>query len=138
MKQKTIGLVALLILVVVLSGAFAEMIQPYASEVIATTGITSSPRSGGEVRFTVNITGTDVMKKLGFPSIEIQEKNGNVWSCKKEVTNKFKYNSAAYSYSVSYSGTAGKQYRCIASFSASDGSVTDTRVRTSSAITAKN
>lgn len=72
-----------------------------------------------------------------FPSLKLQEKQGSKWVTVKSATDKYAYNTSVYSYSLSYSGTKGNQYRFVVEYYAKDGSVSDSFTVTSSILTAK-
>lgn len=131
---------AFVVLVAVISScsiAFAAEAQTRASELIVDRFIYAFAYGEGEVEFTVDMTTHLSVDKIGFPSIKLQEKRGSTWTTVKTATDKYGYNRANYSYSISYSGTAGNQYRVIVEYYAKDGDISDTKTKTSSALTAK-
>lgn len=134
--KRILALVLLLALVSSCSLAFAAA-QPRASELIVDRFVYAYALGDGKVRFSVDITTIRSVDKLGFSSIELQEKQGSDWETVKSATNKFGYNRINYSYSISYNGTIGNEYRVYVKYYAEDDGVSDTKTTTSSALTAK-
>ena len=119
--------------------AYAEsIIQPYASTLIKSTSITIIAQTGGTVQATANIQCTSAVEKLGFAYVKIQENRNGTWTTVKTVYDQFAANATRFSYTISYNGSPGMQYRAQASFYAQNGIDSDSRSGTSSIITAKN
>ena len=135
--KRVLAAVLLLALTLSCSVVFAEVPQPRASELIVDRFIYAYAYGDGEIEFAMDMTTLMTVEKLGFPSIKIQEKRGSSWTTVKTVTDKYGYNRINYSYSGPYSGTAGNQYRVIVEYYAKDGDISDTKPKTSSALTAK-
>ena len=134
--------ISILLLALMLWGtvAFAEDVtaQPYASELIAARYIYARDCGGGSIGFTADMSTIGAVDKLGFEYIRIQEKQGSSWVTVKSTSDKYGYNRSMYNYSLSYDGTSGEQYRAVVKFYAKDGSISDTKVLTSSVMTAKS
>ena len=135
--KRILSVVILLAIVSSCSFAFASEIQPRASELIVGNFVYAYVYGAGKVKFFTDITTLGPVDKLGFPSIELQEKQGSAWVTVKSAKDKYAYNTAFYSYSLSYDGTRGNQYRLVVDYYAKDGSVSDTKHTTSSILTAK-
>lgn len=134
MKRKLSCILLVVLIASMVTCAYA--IETRASELISATGITTSRYTGGVMEFTARITATDVVDKLGFTSIKVQEYDGSSWNTVKTTTNKFAYDKVSHLYTVSYNGTVGKQYRAVVNYKVEDNGSSDTRTRTSSAYTA--
>lgn len=117
--------------------ALAAEQQTRASELIVDRFIYAYAYGEGKIKFSADMTTLGSVEKLGFPSMKLQEKQGSSWVTVKTVRDKYDYNTAIFSYSISYSGTAGNQYRVIVEYYAKDGDISDTKTKTSSALTAK-
>ncbi len=132
-------ILALALLIALLSCSLAAMAepQPKASELIVDRFVYAYALGDGEVKFTLDITAKKFVDKLGFSYIELQEKQGSSWEKVKSASNKYAYNSVNYSYSISYNGTIGNEYRVYVKYYAEDDGVSDTKTTTSSALTAK-
>ena len=74
---------------------------------------------------------------LFYTSWEVYTKFGTVSVTVKSATDKYAYNTSVYSYSLSYNGTRGNQYRFVVEYYAKDGNISDTKSTTSSILTAK-
>ena len=119
------------------SVAFATTIQPRASELIVDRFIYAFAYGNGKIEFTVDMSTYRSVDKIGFPSIELQEKQGGSWETVKSATDKYGYNCSMFSYSIPYNGTSGNEYRVVVEYYAKDGSISDTKTKTSSILIAK-
>lgn len=135
--KKVICLIAVAILISLLTVAYAESIQPYASSVIESTSLIVTPNSNGTISFTASIVGTKTLTKLGFTSMTVQAYIDGSWQSVYRVSNKFSYDSSLHAYTLTYDSVKDRQYRMVVNFYASDGSTTDTRTRTSGSVTSK-
>lgn len=135
--KRIISFIIFLALVVSCSLACASEPQTRASDLIVDRYIYAYAYAGGDVKFTADMTTHGSVDKLGFPSIKLQEKQGSDWVTVKSASNKYAYNSAFHSYSISFSGTSGNEYRVVVEYYAKDGSVSDTKTKTSSVLIAK-
>jgi len=122
MKKKTIRVFVLVFTLILLlsTAAFAAM---NASNYIAATSAGIS-RNGNTVSVNFYIVGTGPMDLIGLKYIYLYEKNDNIWSLVKTydytdpiyAATLMDSNSNAMSGSVSYSGSAGKQYYALCWF----------------------
>lgn len=131
MKKGFVGLALILLSVCFITNVFAAGIQPYASMLINSTSI-SLNRTGTTLTAEVNITTKVVADKLGFDYIRIQVKQGTKWVAVKSATSEYKYNGLTHSYTLTYTGTAGNEYRAVAGYYAEDEGTSETRSGTSS------
>lgn len=130
--KRIFALALLLSIVASCSLAVASELQPRASELIVDRYIYAYDYGGGKVKFTTDMTTLGAVDKLGFPSLKLQEKQGSEWVTVKSATDKYAYNTSVYSYSLSYNGTRGNQYRFVVEYYAKDGNISDTKSTTSS------
>lgn len=134
--------IACIILIVALLIPFANIasassIQPYSSELFSSTGVLISPKSNGTIVISTSTTATTVIDKLGFTSLTVQAYIDDSWQSVYRVSNKFSYDASIHGYSLTYNSVEGRKYRAVVKFSATDGSTTDTRTRTSGSVTSK-
>lgn len=131
--------IALVLTLMTCSIAYAEIedIRPYSSDLLLSYRIPISCSSTGLISATAKIETIDIVAELGFPLIQIQEKQGTSWETVKEIEKQYKTKSDTYSYKLTYQGTAGKQYRAYAEYRAKDGSIEETRSKYSSTVTGK-
>ena len=134
--KRILSCLLLLVLISSSTVVFAA-VQPRASELIVDRFIYAYAYGNGKVEFSVDMTTLMVVDKLGFPSIELQEKQGSSWVTVKSATDKYGYNRANYGYSISYNGTSGNEYRVVVEYYAKDGNISDTKSKTSSSMTAR-
>lgn len=134
--KRILACILLLALISSCTVAFAD-VQPRASELIVDRYIYAYSYVDGKIQFSTDMTTLTVVDKLGFPSIKLQEKQGSSWVTVKSATDKYGYNRASYGYSLSYNGTSGNEYRLVVEYYAKDGNISDTKSRTSSAVTAR-
>ena len=124
--KRILACILLLALISSCTVAFAD-VQPRASELIVDRYIYAYSYGDGKIQFSTDMTTLTVVDKLGFPS----------WVTVKSATDKYGYNRASYGYSLSYNGTSGNEYRLVVEYYAKDGNISDTKSRTSSAVTAR-
>ena len=134
--KRILACILLLALISSCTVAFAD-VQPRASELIVDRYLFAFSYGVGKIQFSTDMTTLTVVDKLGFPSIKLQEKQGSSWVTVKSATDKYGYNRASYGYSLSYNGTSGNEYRLVVEYYAKDGNISDTKSRTSSAVTAR-
>lgn len=133
--KRVVSLFLLFAILSTCSLAFAA--QPRASELIVDCYIYAYTYGNGDIEFATDMTTLGSVDKIGFSSLKLQEKQGSKWVTVKSATNKYAYNTSLYSYSMSYSGTSGNEYRFVVKYYAKDGSVSDTKNMTSSVLIAK-
>lgn len=122
----------LLCLMIILPYASAEIIfMPQTSLLISTADVEATPQGGDRIDTIARIFCTRSVDSLGFTYIRLQENRNGTWTTVKSVTSKYSSNASSYSYSFTYYGTPGLDYRAQAGFSATDGGVTETRSSTS-------
>ena len=126
----------LLMIFVISTVNVCAAVDPRASVLISSRGISKYTPGDGKVEFVVDISAIKPIDKLGMSEISIEEYYGGAWRTVKTVTNKYGYDTVVYSYLVSYDGVAGRQYRVYVEYYAKDGSVTDTKTTTSTSVTA--
>lgn len=129
--KRVFALVLLFVLTVSCTFAVASEAQPRASKLIVDRYIYAYDYGGGKVKFTTDMTTLGSVDKLGFPSLKLQENQGSTWVTVKSATDKYAYNAAVYSYSLSYDGVRGNQYRFVVEYYAKDGNISDTKHSTS-------
>lgn len=112
-------------------------VESRASSLISGRGVSRYASGNGRVEFVADVSSIRPIDKLGMSEISVEEYYGGTWRTVKTVTNKYGYDTAVYSYLVSYDGVAGRQYRAYVEYYAKDGSVTDTKTTTSASVTAK-
>ena len=135
--KKFLSFIVLALLISMLSIAYADEIQPYASELFNSTSVLVTPNSNGTTTFAASATATGSIDKLGFTSLTIQAYIDGSWQSVYRISNKYSYNSSLFAYSYTYDSVEGRKYRMVVNFYASDGSTTDTRTRTSGSVTSK-
>jgi len=133
MTKKLVIMVLGLVLIFSFNSAFAVEVQPYASTLIMSNGISIS-NSGSTISANASITTKVIADTLGFSSIRIQVKQGTQWVTVKSVSSQYKTNGVTHTYTLTYTGTAGNEYRAVAGFYALDGDISDTRSATSSTL----
>lgn len=135
--KRVLGLVLLVAIISSCSLALAAETQTRASELIIDRAIYANDYGDGSIEFTADITTYGSVDKLGFSSLKLQEKRGSEWITVKSAKDKYAYNTAIHSYSLSYNGTIGNQYRLVVDYYVKDGNIVETRNSTSSTLTAK-
>ena len=135
--KKALAIILLLSIVLSCSSSLAADAQLRASELTIDSVIYAFDYGSGNIEFATDMTTLGDVDKLGFPSLKLQEKQGSKWVTVKSATDKYAYNTSVHSYSLSYSGTKGNQYRFVVEYYAKDGSVSDSFTVTSSILTAK-
>ncbi len=136
-KRILVALVACLLwMMTFLPWASADIIfQPQAAEMIGTTNVIAKPQGGGRIDAAATINCNYPVDTLGFSYIRLQELRSGTWTTVKSVASKYSYNASTYSYTFTYYGTPGMQYRTQAGFYAHEGIDTETCSETSNTIT---
>lgn len=124
MKRCLVIVLTALIIMSLLSVAFADTAVPYASRVFQTT-VVPIGISGGKVEASAYASSVYTASKLGVQSFKIQVKNGSSWSTVKSVSGAYAYNTSSYSKTLTCSATSGKQYRAVATFYGTVNGVSD-------------
>lgn len=132
-KRILVALIACLLwMVTLLPCASAEIvISPQSSQLISSANVSADPQGSGRIDITAHISCYNVADSLGFSYIRLQENRNGTWTTVKSVTSKYTANELQYTYSFTYYGTPGLDYRAQAGFTATRGSVTETRSSTS-------
>lgn len=136
--KRIMAIVLLFAVMISCSLTVAAESQTRASELIIDRTIYAFDYGNGDVEFVTDINTYGAVDKLGFSSLKLQEKQGSQWATVRSATDKYTYNSSDYSYSLSYGGTPGNQYRFVVKYYAKDGDIVETRSTTSSVLTAKH
>lgn len=133
MIKKIVSTILSLICIFSIANAFAAEVHPYASTIIMSYKIAIKD-SSTTITADTSITTKVIADKLGFSSIKIQEKQGTQWVTVKSAYSQYKSNGATHAYTLTYTGTAGNEYRAVAGFYAEDKGVSETRNATSSTL----
>lgn len=125
--KRLIRIVTVVLIMVFAIATTASAMSVQASSFISSVVATTTASGGGKVTGTGKIGASQTCSKIGVTSIYLQENRSGSWVTVASATGKYGTSTADYSYSVSYSGTAGKTYRTVASFTATCNGVTETR-----------
>ena len=143
-KKRGIPLVLamMFILSVFATSAAAATPQPKASKFIRDAYASVRAAGSGKVTVTVNVSATAAMTKIGTTTISIQQStNGSSWTTVKTYSSSSvsallgsgtSYNKTP----VTYQGTKGYKYRAVVTCYAANASGSDSKVYTTSAVTA--
>lgn len=105
-------------------------IMPYASQVFDELG-SHITFSGGKVRGAADVSSWVTADKLGMSSMALYENNDSGgWTRIASASGKYGYNTTNYSYTISATATAGKEYKFVVTFYGKAGGVTDTLTHT--------
>lgn len=120
-----IGLISIFSVAIASSG-----IIPYASPIFSETSVHTGI-SGGKVNCAANVKAWVMADKLGMSSMVLyEETSSGGWTKVASASGKYGYNTDDYSYTISATAKAGKEYKFVASFYGKDGDVTDSVTRT--------
>ncbi len=111
------------------------IISPQASALINSTEVSADAQGSGRIDASAFILCTHAVDVCGFAYIRLQELRNGTWTTVKSTASKYTSNASTYSYTLTYTGTPGVQYRTQAGFVAQEGASTETRSRTSATIT---
>ena len=138
-KRIMVALVAcLLCMTTFLPWAGADIIvSPQASELISTTSPGVDALGDGRIDASGYIRCTRSVDVLGFAYIRLQELQDGTWTTVKSAVAKYTSNASTHSYTFSYTGTPGMQYRTQVGFVAQYSGSSDTRTGTSATRTCK-
>lgn len=134
--KRSVRIVAVALIMILAMGTMVSVAQARASDFIISASAGTKALGSGRVQGTGKIVADLVCSKIGIVSISIQEDRSGSWVTVTSASGKYTTGASSYSYSLSYSGTAGKRYRTVASFTATCDGTTETRSATSSATTA--
>ena len=105
------------------------------SDLISNYTISGRAGDDGKVYFTAKVTTYDDADRIGFSAIYIYDAAGNIV---KSVYSKYASNARSHSYTTSYNGTPGEDYRAYVTFYVKDGSIVeDDKTRWSAYVTAQ-
>jgi hypothetical protein len=138
MKRTASGLIALVLLlgVCMSSGAAA---QTRASLYLSNYTVWATADGGGEVSFWYDVTATQVSDCVGVLTIQIQRKQNGVWTPVQTYSSSttaglMGTNRLFHDGWITYSGTAGQEYRASVTVYAARGGGSDSRVVTTNAV----
>ena len=125
----------LLILALSVSWGAALAATRRSSDLISNYTISGRAGDDGKVYFTAKVTTYDDADRIGFSAIYIYDAAGNIV---KSVYSKYASNTWTHSYTTSYDGTPGQDYRAYVTFYVKDGSIVeDDKTRWSAYVTAQ-
>lgn len=128
-------IISMLLLVISLTSVFSiafasSEIVPYASQIFSVTSV-HTDISGGKVKGAANAKSWVTADTLGMSSMALYEENSSGgWTRVASASSKYGYNTMNYSYTISATAKAGKEYKFVATFYGKDGSITDSVTRT--------
>lgn len=129
------ALAVLLILALSVGWGAALAATRRSSDLISNYTISGRAGDDGKVYFTAKVTTYDDADRIGFSAIYIYDAAGNIV---KSVYSKYASNTWTHSYTTSYDGTPGQDYRAYVTFYAKDGSIVeDDKTRWSAYVTAQ-
>ena len=129
------ALAVLLILALSVGWGAALAATRRSSDLISNYTITSRAGDDGKVYFTAEVVAYEEADRIGFSAIYIYDAAGNIV---KSVYSKYASNARSHSYTTSYDGTPGKDYRAYVTFYVKDGSIVeDDKTRWSAYVTAQ-
>jgi len=118
------------------SGNSVSAIQ--ASRYINTCETLITANSGGEIAINCAVTGASTMDTIGVETLNIQKYSSGTWITVKSYNSLYEYDSMQASVSATYTGAIGSQYRVVATFYVANSNGSDSRIMTTSSITAKS
>ena len=129
------ALAVLLILALSVGWGAALAATRRSSDLISNYTISGRAGDDGKVYFTAKVTTYDDADRIGFSAIYIYDEAGNIV---KSVYSRYASNTWSHSYTTSYDGTPGEDYRAYVCYYAKDGSaVDDGKTRWSPYVTAQ-
>ena len=96
--------------------------NPASSNLIFNYTVTGRAGDNGKVYFTAEASAYGTVDRLGFSAISIYDAAGNIV---KTVSSRYASNARSHSYTTSYDGTPGEDYRAYVCYYAKDGSAVD-------------
>jgi len=108
------------------------------SQYISSCSATITPGTNGLIELNCSVIGTGIMSTIGVKTIQLQKYVSGTWTSVKTWSDYFNYNNIQASFYASYQGTVGSQYRAIATFYAENQNGSDSRIVTTSSVTAKS
>jgi len=145
MRRNLKKTVVLVLVVMMCMSTFVLIAQARASLYISSFGAAATAVGGGNVNVGYTITGTGVMDDIGSTEVHIFERlpNSSTWN----FVRVYRYsqsgnghmlgsNKHTHSSSITYQGTAGRQYYAIVYFWAGKNNAGDSRTSTTSVVTA--
>ena len=106
----------------------SSYINSYSAQI--TTG------SGGRVLVDGIVTGTNIMDTIGVQSLVIQKYQSGYWINAITWSNLYDYSSVSSVFTATYYGSVGTQYRAVITYYAALSGGSDSRIMTTSSVTA--
>lgn len=138
-KKKFILVFAAMLCILALPLALnADTISPQASRYISSTNVAIQAEGNGKLYLYSKVVGTGIMDQIGVKTMEIQTlKNGSWQTAYTIVEDDYRYNTGTYVYTCYYTVIPGNQYRSYVEFYVAHNGGSETKIVTSSAVTAK-
>lgn len=138
-KKKFILVFAAMLCILALPLALnADTISPQASRYISSTNVAIQAEGNGKLYLYSKVVGTGIMDQIGVKTMEIQTlKNGSWQTAYTIVEDDYRYNTGTYVYACYYTVIPGNQYRSYVEFYVAHNGGSETKIVTSSAVTAK-
>jgi len=144
-KSKKISVLFLTIIMCITAFPFnayaseSSIVYPQASEYIRSTSVTlKSEGSDGKLLSENKLGATKIVDKLGIKTLEIQTKVNGYWrKYETLIKNSYRYDAATFIYDFYYYGTPGTEYRTYVEFYVENDGGSETKIVTSSPLTAK-
>lgn len=138
-KKKFILVFAAMLCILALPLALnADTISPQASRYISSTNVAIQAEGNGKLYLYSKVVGTGIMDQIGVKTMEIQTlKNGSWQTAYTIVEDDYRYNVTTYAYACYYTVIPGNQYRSYVEFYVVGNGGSETKIVTSSAVTAK-
>lgn len=92
--------------------------------------------SSGKILLDGSVIGTNVMDTIGVQTLIIQKYQSGSWVNVTSWSDLYDYNSASSAFSATYYGSVGTQYRAVITFYASLSGGSDSRIMTTTSVTA--
>ncbi|MPM14479.1 hypothetical protein SDC9_60842 [bioreactor metagenome] len=137
-KNTAYGYAFLLALTLLFTSAAAANNSIQASQYIRNYSASITAKSGGEIAIDGSVTGTGIMDTIGVKTLNIQKYQSGAWSTVRSFSDVYEYESAQADFYATYQGVEGSQYRAVITFYAASGGGSDSRILTTSSVTAKN
>ncbi len=146
MKKCVVACITMLLLIIPLrttstAADYEHDYNPYiimSSQYISSYSATITPGTNGLIELNCSVIGTGIMSTIGIRTIQLQKYVSGTWTNVKTWNNYFNYNDIQASFYASYQGSVGSQYRAVITFFAENQNGSDSRVVTTSSVTAKS
>ena len=107
-----------------------------ASLYISTCSSQITTGTSGKIYVDCSVNGTGIMDTIGVQTLVIQKYQSGAWVDAISWNSLYNYIAASCSVSATYNGSVGTQYRAVITFYAALGSGSDSRIMTTSSVTA--